>query len=83
MGVFGRVADLPIYACAAFVKACEVALQMQCQLLRGFGEGGSGALFGSERERPASDFEYLDDDELSEILGRLDMLDGAELSMED
>ena len=48
MGVFGRVADLPIYACAAFIEACEVALQMQCQLLRGFGEGGSGELFGSK-----------------------------------
>ena len=71
MVVFGRVADLPIYCGPAFVEACEVALQMMCKLLRGFGEGGSGTFFGSEREKiTASNFAFRTDAELAEELDR-------------
>lgn len=69
MRVFGRVADLPIYACAPFVESLEVALQMKCQLVRNFGEGGSGTYFGSEKEKIHSgDFKFINLDQLPEHL---------------
>ena len=83
MRVFGRVADLPIYACAPFVESLEVALQVKCQLVRNFGEGGSGTYFGSEKEKIHSgDFKFINLDQLPEHVAEFfhhrEVQDGAE-----
>lgn len=64
--VIARIVDLPIYSAPALSEACEVALQILCNLSIDEGKGGTGQIYGSERE--FGSLRYLTDGELGELL---------------